>query len=86
MDIEHVLQQGVDAANAADDLRGLDEVRVNYLGKKGSLTDLLKGLGKLDPADRPEVGAKINEAKVALQQIIAARKDTLEAAAMTAAA
>ena len=85
MDIEHLLQQGVDAANAADDLRGLDEVRVNYLGKKGSLTDLLKGLGKLDPADRPEVGAKINEAKVALQQIIAARRDTLEAAAMTAA-
>jgi phenylalanyl-tRNA synthetase alpha subunit len=84
MDIETVLQQGIEAANAAEDLRSLDDVRVNYLGKKGGLTELLKGLGKLDPAERPQAGAKINEAKVALQQQIAQRKSALETAAMTA--
>ena len=54
MDIETVLQQGIEAANAAEDLRSLDDVRVNYLGKKGGLTGLLKSLGKLDPAERPK--------------------------------
>ena len=84
MDIETVLQQGIEAANAAEDLRSLDDVQVNYLGKKGGLTELLKSLGKLDPAERPQAGAKINEAKVALQQQIAERKSALETAAMTA--
>ena len=37
MDIENVLRQGIEAASAAEDLRSLDEVRVNYLGKKLSL-------------------------------------------------
>ena len=45
MDIENVLRRGIDAVSAAEDLRGLDEVRINYLGKKGGLTELLKGLG-----------------------------------------
>jgi phenylalanyl-tRNA synthetase alpha chain len=84
MDIDNVLQQGMDAVKAATDLRSLDDVRVNFLGKKGALTDLLKGLGKLDAAARPQTGAKINEAKVILQDQIAARKETLESAAMGA--
>ncbi len=52
MDIENVLRRGIDAVSAAEDLRGLDEVRINYLGKKGGLTELLKGLGKLEPQER----------------------------------
>ena len=82
MDIENVLRQGIEAASAAEDLRSLDEVRVNYLGKKGGLTELLKGLGKLEPEERPKAGAKINEAKTSLQETISARKTALEAAAM----
>jgi phenylalanyl-tRNA synthetase alpha chain len=85
MDIENVLNQGLEAADAALSLRDLEEVRVSFLGKKGGLTELLKGLGKLDPEQRPQAGAKINEAKVALQDHLAARKDTLESAAMMTA-
>jgi len=55
-------------------------VRVAYLGKKGELTSLLKGLGKLDATERPEAGALINEAKEALQADLEARKSTLEQA------
>ena len=84
MELEQILQQGLEAVSSAKDLRALDEVRVAYLGKKGAMTDLLKGLGKLPAADRPAAGAKINEAKQTLQIAIGEHKDELEAAALSA--
>ena len=83
MDIENILKRGREATENAADLRALDDVRVAYLGKKGELTSLLKSLGQVDAGERPKVGAKINEAKVALQEDLAARKDTLEQAALS---
>ena len=79
MDIQSILDQAQAAAKGAADLRALDDVRVTFLGKKGELTGLLKGLGKLDPAERPKAGALINEAKESLQSAIEARKALLEA-------
>ncbi|MDB2596472.1 phenylalanine--tRNA ligase subunit alpha [Pseudomonadales bacterium] len=84
MDIENILKCGREATEKAADLRALDDVRVAYLGKKGELTSLLKSLGQVDADERPKVGAKINEAKVALQEDLAARKDTLEQTALSA--
>ena len=84
MDIENILKRGQEATANAADLRALDDVRVAYLGKKGELTSLLKSLGQLDASERPQVGAKINEAKVALQQDLATRKAALEEAALSA--
>ena len=78
MDTQEILARAQQAAQDADDLRALDEVRVAYLGKKGELTSLLKGLGKLDATERPAAGAKINEAKEALQATLDQRKNTLE--------
>jgi phenylalanyl-tRNA synthetase alpha chain len=83
MDIENILKRGREATEKAADLRALDDVRVAYLGKKGELTSLLKSLGQVDADERPKVGAKINEAKVALLEDLAARKNTLEQAALT---
>jgi phenylalanyl-tRNA synthetase alpha chain len=83
MDIENILKRGREATENAADLRALDDVRVAYLGKKGELTSLLKSLGQVDAGERPKVGAKINEAKVALQEDLAVRKDTLEQAALS---
>jgi len=51
------------AIEQAPDVAGLEQLRVQFLGKKGSLSELLKGLGKLDPAVRPQAGAAINVAK-----------------------
>ena len=45
------------------DTAALDALRVKVLGKKGTLTELLKGMGKLAPEERPKVGAQINEAR-----------------------
>lgn len=84
MDIENILKRGQEATANAADLRALDDVRVAYLGKKGELTSLLKSLGQVDASERPQVGAKINEAKVALQQDLATRKASLEEAALSA--
>lgn len=84
MDIENILKRGQEATANAADLRALDDVRVAYLGKKGKLTSLLKSLGQVDASERPQVGAKINEAKVALQQDLATRKAALEEAALSA--
>ena len=80
MDTQEILARARQAAEAAEDLRALDEVRVAYLGKKGELTGLLKGLGKLDASARPAAGAKINEAKEALQATLDLRKNNLEQA------
>jgi len=72
------------AVSAAQEQSALDQVRVQYLGKKGALTQLLKGLGQVDPADRPAAGAKINEAKEEVQQFIDARKGVMDAEVLNA--
>jgi phenylalanyl-tRNA synthetase alpha chain len=60
------------AIGAAQDIAALEELRVQYLGKKGSLTELLKGLGQLPPEQRPAAGAEINRAKELLQSAFVA--------------
>ncbi|WOG29721.1 phenylalanine--tRNA ligase subunit alpha [Endozoicomonas sp. 8E] len=68
------------AANAAD----LDQVRVRFLGKKGELTQLLKGLGKLSPEERPKAGGFINEAKQQVQAALDVKREGLEKVALEA--
>jgi phenylalanyl-tRNA synthetase alpha chain len=67
---------------ASADVARLEEARVHWLGKKGLLTEQLKSLGALPAAERPAAGARINEAKVAVQAAIDARRAVLEAAAI----
>ncbi len=69
---------------AAEDGQALEQLRVDYLGKKGQITALLKGLGKLSPEERPAAGAQINVVKQELQDLIGARKSELEGAALEA--
>jgi phenylalanyl-tRNA synthetase alpha chain len=83
-DLEDILSTALSAVSSAGDSSALDDVRVKYLGKKGELTGLLKGLGKLSPESRPAVGAEINSAKEALQEVIFARKAYLYNAAIDA--
>lgn len=83
-DIAGILQRATQEIAAAADLQALDGVRVSLLGKKGELTGLLKGLGKLDAAERPQAGAKINAAKQTVQDELQARKTTLEQAQLAA--
>ena len=82
-DIANILQRAQGEVGAAQDLAALDQVRVSFLGKKGELTALLKGLGSLDPAARPAAGARINEAKTQLQDQLQDRKIELEQAQLS---
>lgn len=80
--LESLSDKAREAIDSAEDASALDQVRVEYLGKKGSITGLLKGLGKLSAEERPAAGAEINKVKQALQQLIGERKDLLESAAV----
>jgi len=68
--------------DASSDLAALDEVRVRLLGKKGLLTEQLKGLGALSAAERPAAGQRINDAKTAIQAALEMHRIRLEQAAM----
>ena len=70
--------QALAAIEEATDLKALDEARVQYLGKKGVLTEQLKALGSLPHEERKAAGQRINEAKQAVQHAIEARRTTLE--------
>ncbi len=83
-ELEQVLSEAEAAVAGVADLRALDEVRVQYLGKNGVFTEQLKQLGKLPKEERPAAGQAINKAKKALQQQIEARRNALEQAALNA--
>jgi phenylalanyl-tRNA synthetase alpha chain len=78
MGIDELLEQARDRVQGAADLAALDAVRVEYLGKKGKMTALLKGLSELIAEERKSAGQRINEAKRDLQGCIEARLKVLE--------
>ena len=63
---------------ASGSLAALDELRVHWLGRKGLLTEQLKGLPALKAAERPAAGARINDAKARIQEAIEQRRAALE--------
>ena len=63
---------------AADSLQSLNDLRVMYLGKKGKLTEILRGMGSLSPEERPIMGALVNEAKEEISEIISKREEELK--------
>ena len=81
-DLESLIERTLDEVGASADLAALESVRVAALGRKGSITDRLKGLGELPAAERRKAGAMINEAKGRVEAAIEARRAELEAAAL----
>jgi phenylalanyl-tRNA synthetase alpha chain len=76
-DTASLLITALSAIEATADERTLDQLRVDYLGKKGQLTELLKGLGKLPAEQRPAAGEYINEAKRQIQNALDMRRDII---------
>ncbi len=72
------------AVAAAGDAASLDQVRVQYLGKKGEISLLMQELRHLSKEEKPKAGAKINEAKQAVQAAMNVRREALESAALDA--
>ncbi len=80
--LQNIAEQARRAVAMVDSVAALDQVRVEYLGKKGQLTELLKSLGRLAPEERPQAGAAINDFKQELQDLLQARKNAFEQAAI----
>ena len=76
-DLTALTAQALSEIAACGDLAALEEARVRWLGKKGTLTEQLKALGGLVAAERPAAGALINEAKTQVQAAIEARRAAL---------
>lgn len=68
---------------AAKDLAELENLRVKYLGKKGELTAVMKGMGKLTPEERPVIGQLANEVRGFIESALEDKKTALESAAAT---
>lgn len=81
--INELLNRGLEAVANADSLQSLEQVKVDFLGKKGELTQQLKSLGKLPAEERPLAGAAINKAKKSIQEAFEKRKADYENAAIS---
>ena len=84
--LQSLVQAALAEIGAADDVKVLEQLRVQYLGKKGSLTAQLKTLGSLPAEERPKAGAAINEAKVQVQDAINGRRESLNSQEVAAKA
>ncbi len=78
--LDTILEQALAGIAAARDLQHLEAMRVHLFGKKGALTELLKGLGGLPVGERPMAGKRINDAKERVTEALAARRAQLETA------
>jgi phenylalanyl-tRNA synthetase alpha chain len=61
----------------------LEQIRVSILGKKGALSEVLKGLGAVSAEERPKIGAVANDWKKKIEDALGARKQSLEGAALS---
>ncbi|MBD2464258.1 phenylalanine--tRNA ligase subunit alpha [Oscillatoria sp. FACHB-1407] len=82
--LTHLRQEAQDAIANTTTLEQLEQLRIKYLGKKGSLSQVLGGMGKLDASDRPRIGALANEVKEVLQTALDQKRETLQAAQIEA--
>lgn len=83
-ELQQLQVSGIAAIEGATDLAELDAIRVAYLGKKGSLTAILRGLGTLDASERPLVGKVSNEVRVAIETALERQLVTLKSVALDA--
>jgi phenylalanyl-tRNA synthetase alpha chain len=77
IDTVSLVDEALRAIADSTDEKSLEQLRVDFLGKKGSLTGLLKGLGQLSQEERPKAGERINVAKRQVQEALEQRKASL---------
>ena len=78
--IEQLKKEAAEAIKkTAANLDSLNDIRVKYLGKKGELTSILRGMSKLSKEDRPRIGQIVNEARAQIEALIAEKNEALKA-------
>ena len=82
--LQEILAEAQASIGATRSVADLEQAKARFLGKSGSLTELLKGLGKLPPEEKPRAGAAINQAKVRVESLIAERLAAIRAGELDA--
>ncbi|WP_442595364.1 phenylalanine--tRNA ligase subunit alpha [Neobacillus sp. D3-1R] len=77
--LKELQTEAIGLIDAASDLKQLNDVRVAYLGKKGPITEVLRGMGKLSEEERPKMGALVNEVRESISTKIEEKQRKLEA-------
>lgn len=72
--LQAIKEEAIAKIEAAKDLDALNEIKVNMLGKKGELTQVLKGMKDVAPEDRPKVGQMVNDTRSAIEEKLEAVK------------
>lgn len=75
--ILELTNEAKDAIQQVSELQALNDIRVKYLGKKGELTLVLRGMGDVSPEERPIIGSLINEAKEEIENLIKQKEESL---------
>ncbi len=83
-ELQQILDQALTQFSAISDEDQLEQAKARYLGRDGSLTALLKGLGKLSAEERPAAGARINQVKQSIEAALQQRRDALAQAKLSA--
>ena len=78
--LESIKQEAIKQIQASDVPEKLNDVRVKFLGKKGELTAVLKGMKDVAPEERPKVGQLVNETRAAIEELLDETKKKLDAA------
>lgn len=82
--LKQLQEEALARIESASDLKQLNDVRVAYLGKKGPITEVLRGMGKLSAEERPKMGALVNVIREEIANSIESKQSVLEQAAVTA--
>ena len=77
--LDAIKENALSQIKATDSLEKLNDIRVAFLGKKGELTEVLKGMKEVAPEDRPKVGQIVNETRQAIEEVLDAAKKDLAA-------
>ncbi|MBI5918906.1 MAG: phenylalanine--tRNA ligase subunit alpha [Nitrosomonadales bacterium] len=80
--LQTILDDALAVFAATNDAAALEQAKARYLGREGSLTALLKGLGKLSVEERPAAGARINVIKQQIEAALNARRDAIQQQAL----
>ncbi|MBS4173768.1 phenylalanine--tRNA ligase subunit alpha [Bacillus sp. FJAT-49736] len=80
--LKELQAEALQKIDLAENLKALNDIRVAYLGKKGPITEVLRGMGQLSAEERPKMGALANEVREAISEKMEAKQKALETAAV----
>ncbi|MBE5921611.1 MAG: phenylalanine--tRNA ligase subunit alpha [Lachnospiraceae bacterium] len=72
--LQKIREEAMSKIQESDALESLNEIRIAYLGKKGELTEVLKGMKNVAPEERPQVGQMVNDTRKAIEEALEAMK------------